>query len=157
MKSIKPGRGPSFKGGITSLLTALFGVFWIIAACSVGGWFMAPFGLIFVAISVIEAVYNFKNATQDNRYSEFDITDGFEEPDPLNSRFGGRSGQGTEGFAGDNNISTQSNKSNININNNNNDKTNNFCPYCGNAVNGDYAYCNNCGKKLPVRSERTEK
>lgn len=136
---IKPGRGPSFKGGLTSLLVALFGVFWIIAACAIGGWFMAPFGLIFVAISVIEAVYNFKNATQKNRYSEFDITDGAEEVDPLNARFGG----------------------NVNINNDNHnknsDKTNNFCPYCGNAVNGDFAYCNNCGKKLPVRSERMEK
>lgn len=139
MKSIKPGRGPSFKGGITSLLTALFGVFWIIAACSIGGWFMAPFGLIFVAISVIEAVYNFKNATQKNRYSEFDITDSTEESDPLNARFGG-------------NVNT-----NHDNHNKNNDKTNNFCPYCGNAVNGDFAYCNNCGKKLPVSSERTER
>ncbi len=153
MKSIKPGRGPSFKGGIISLLTALFGVFWIIFACAMGGWFMAPFGLIFVAISVIEAIYNFKNATRENRYSEFDITDGNEEPDPLNLRFGGMSGRDTKIFTGNDDINASHYKSNKN----NNDKTNNFCPYCGNAVNDDFAYCNNCGKKLPKSSERTKK
>ncbi len=147
MKSIKPGRGPSFKGGLMSVLVALFGVFWIIAACAMGGWFMAPFGLIFVAVSVIEAVYNFKNATRENRYSEFDITDGTEEPDPLNVRFGG----GNANIDADIDCRSHSTGTvaNINNKNKNNDKTNNFCPYCGNAVEGDYAYCNNCGKKLP--------
>ena len=24
-----------------------------------------------------------------------------------------------------------------------------FCPYCGVRVEGDYTYCNKCGKKLP--------
>lgn len=154
MKSIKRGRGPSLKGGILSVLVALFGVFWIIAACAMGGWFMAPFGLIFVAVSVIDAVYSFKNATRENRYSEFDITDSAEEPDPLNTRFGG----GRANIDADTDRRIRSTETAANINkNNNNDKINNFCPYCGNAVEGDYAYCNNCGKKLPTSSERTEK
>ena len=88
MKSIKPGRGPSFMGGISSILVALFGVVWTIIAASMGGGLFALFGLIFIAYAVVQAVYNFKNATGKNRYSEFDITDVNEETDPFNERFG---------------------------------------------------------------------
>ena len=52
MKSVKPGRGPSAMSAVTGALVALFGVFWTIIAISAGGWFMAPFGIIFVIIAV---------------------------------------------------------------------------------------------------------
>ena len=127
MKSIKPGRGPSFMGGVMSILIGLFGVVWTIVAASMGGGIFALFGIIFIAVAVVQAIYNFKNATSKNRYSAFDITDSTEEPDPLNERFGNPQS--------DNQVKD--------------DVDNKFCPYCGTPVAGDFEYCNNCGKKLP--------
>ena len=98
MKSIKPGRGPSFMGGIGAVFAALFGVFWTIMAVSMGAAFMAPFGLLFIGIAVVQAIYNFKNATGENRYSAFDIVEGTEEVDPLNERFGSSKSASTESF-----------------------------------------------------------
>ena len=92
-----------------------------------GGGVFALFGIIFIAVAVVQAIYNFKNATGKNRYSAFDITDSSEEPDPLNERFG-------------NPQATTQKK---------NDVDNKFCPYCGTPVEGDFEFCNNCGKKLP--------
>ena len=125
MKSIKPGRGPSFMGGVMGIAGALFGVFWTVMAIAGGAWFMAPFGLIFIGVAVYNTIYNFKNATGKNRYSEYDIVDGDEEPDPLNERFGNPSPKMPQ--SGE--IA--------------------FCPYCGNKIEGDYLYCNRCGKQLP--------
>lgn len=89
------------------------------------------FGVVFVIIAIALAVYNFKNATSKNRYSEFDIVDGQEEPDPLNERFGGETSEynSMEGdpFEG----------------------SDLFCPYCGTPAEGDYLYCKKCGKRLP--------
>lgn len=146
MKSIKPGRGPSFMGGVVSIAIALFGVLWVIGTSDMtseistfdvagagygGGSGLADifpiFGVVFVIIAVAIAIYNFKNATGKNRYSEFDIVDGDEEPDPLNEQFG-ESGAANE---------TKHDKG--------------YCPYCGNAIDGDYTYCNRCGKRLPDR------
>ncbi|MBQ8210034.1 MAG: zinc ribbon domain-containing protein [Clostridia bacterium] len=125
MKSIKPGRGPSFMGGVISIFVGLFGVLWTVLVASSGGGIFALFGLIFVAIAVVQAVYNFKNATGKNRYSQYDITEGDEEPDPLNERFGSY---------------TKEYKT---------DTDSKFCPYCGTPVSADFEFCNNCGKKLP--------
>lgn len=129
MKSIKPGRGPSFMSGISSILVALFGVVWTIIAASMGGGLFALFGLIFIAYAVVQAVYNFKNATGKNRYSEFDITDGNEETDPFNERFASPDRTSNYMFGSD----TKSK----------------FCPYCGIKVDADFEFCNKCGKKLP--------
>ena len=128
MKSIKPGRGPSFMSGIASAASALFGVFWTIIAGSMGAWFMIPFGLIFVGLGVANAIYDFKNATGENRYSSFDIVDGAEEPDPLNERFG---------------APLQANNPENTI------LPSVFCPYCGAPAEGDFRFCNRCGKELP--------
>jgi len=128
MKSIKPGRGPSFMSGLASAGAALFGVFWTVFAAAMGAWFMIPFGLIFVGLGVANAIYDFKNATNKNRYSSFDIVDGGEEPDPLNARYGG--GQSSD--AKDSAVLPSS-----------------FCPYCGASAEGDFAFCNRCGKQLP--------
>lgn len=130
MKSIKPGRGSSFYSGIISIGVALFGVLWTILAASSGGGFFALFGVIFIIIAVTTAVYNFKNATGKNRYSSFDITDGGEEPDPFNERFG------NSAFSQHNRYSYREGNSK-------------YCPYCGAKVQSDFEFCQNCGKKLP--------
>ena len=113
-------------GGIIGIAVALFGVFWTIMAIACGAWFMAPFGLIFTGIAVVRAMYAFKNATGKNRYSEYDVTDGEEEPDPLNEMFGERE---------ERNVPSQTESR--------------YCPYCGQRVEAEYEFCNVCGKKLP--------
>lgn len=145
MKSIKPGRGPSMMSGIMGIFVALFGVFWTITAAGMGAGIMVPFGLIFIAIAIVQVVYNFKNATGENRYSSFDITDGEEEPDPLNERFGNsyydsQYSDNTYGYDQDayNDPETRSYGA-----------SSRYCPYCGNPVEGDFEFCNICGKKLP--------
>ena len=127
MKSIKPGRGPSFLGGIVGIAVALFGVFWTIMAISMGAWFMAPFGIIFVIIAVVQTVYNFKNATGKNRYSEYDITDENEELDPWDERFG----RNNTGKQTDSTVKGR------------------YCPYCGTKNEEDYKFCTDCGRELP--------
>ncbi len=127
MKSIKPGRGPSLKGGIIGIAVALFGVFWTVMAAVMGAWIMIPFGLIFIGIAVVNTIYDFKNATGKNRYSEYDITDENEEPDPWNEHFG--------------NNNTQSFSEQI--------KKGRYCPYCGTKNEENYKYCTDCGRELP--------
>ena len=155
MKSIKPGRGPSMLGAIIAVALAVFGILWVVMASDItssfpGGSadafifegndmlqdFSSPmssigtifplFGLIFVAIAVVIAIYHFKNATGKNRYSTFDIVDGDEEPDPLNERFG-NDPQGNSNTKADAPA---------------------FCPYCGNDLKEDHIYCDRCGKKV---------
>lgn len=116
-------------GGIMSIAIGVFGVIWTIAAASMGGGLFAMFGIVFIVIAVAQAIYNFKNATNKNRYSAFDITDETEEPDPFNERFGNTKKSETA----DNMPGTDSE----------------FCPYCGTKVEGDFEFCNKCGKKLP--------
>lgn len=130
MKSIKPGRGPSMMGGVMSIAIGIFGVIWTIAALRIGGGFFALFGVVFVIIAIVQAAYHFKNATNENRYSSFDIVDGEEEPDPLNRRWGESHSQGDARINGGGTESS-------------------FCPYCGSKTEGDYVFCNKCGKKLP--------
>lgn len=133
MKSVKPGRAPSFMGGIMSIAIGIFGVIWTIMAASMGGGLFAAFGIVFIIVAIIQAVYNFKNATSENRYSAFDITDGSEEQDPLNEYFGE-----SRGNAESNSNSNSESRS-----------TGEFCPYCGTKVLDEFEYCNKCGKKLP--------
>ena len=136
MKSIKRGRGPSMMNGIVGIFVALFGVFWTIMAAGMGGGFMAIFGIFFIAIAVMNVIYNFKNATGKNRYSEYDITEETEEPDPFNERFNTDSDYWYN-YSSDNNKTPSQNTGSK------------FCPYCGTKVEADYEFCNNCGKKLP--------
>lgn len=128
MKSVKPGRGPSFMSAVVGIFVAVFGVAWTIMAVSAGAGFMGIFGLIFVAIAIIQVIYNFKNATGKNRYSEFDITEDDEEVDPWNQRFGERKDE---------------------IEELDKCKRGNFCPYCGAEIESDFSFCQRCGKKLP--------
>ena len=145
MKSIKPGRGPSMMGVVMGIVAVLFGILWIVGAASMSSgmddfaFYADPsmntvdmifplFGVLFVIAAIVGVVYNYKNATGKNRYSEFDIVEDDEEPDPLNERFGQHSSGETESH------------------------TNAFCPYCGNDIEGDHLYCDRCGKKLRSRN-----
>lgn len=118
-------------GGVMSILVGIGGVIWTIAAASMGGGLFALFGVVFVIVAIVQAVYNFKNATGENRYSSFDVVDSREEPDPFNDRFGGydRSDDGYEAVPELN--------------------AEGFCPYCGAPADNDFEFCRKCGKKLP--------
>jgi hypothetical protein len=128
MKSIKPGRGPSFMGGISSVVAVVFGLIWTIAAGSMDAPpFFLLFGVLFMVLGAAQAIYNFKNAAGKNRYSAFDITDAHEEPDPLNRKFGPEASaekvsDGQEGGS--------------------------FCPYCGQPAGQDHSFCRSCGREL---------
>lgn len=144
MKSIKRGRGPSLRSGIGGIFAALFGVIWIIIASAITqgagifGVIFPLFGVIFVVMAVAGAVYDLRNASAKNRFSEYDITDGSEESDPLNARFGGASENAGKDFGGDSPLEEP-------------DAANDtaFCPYCGVQVAEDFEYCPKCGKRLP--------
>ena len=128
MKSVKPGRGPSAMGAMGSVIAVIFGIFWTIAAASMGAPGIFPlFGVLFVILGIVQAVYHFKNATGENRYSSFDIVESGEEPDPLNTRFVDALKDGPAAGGGDFR----------------------FCPYCGAKLGADFTYCGKCGRKLP--------
>lgn len=129
MKSIKPGRGPSMMGGISALFAALFGVFWIIVVLQSGGGFFAFFGVIFIAMALVQAWYNFHNASQKDRFSSFDIVDSREEMDPLDPR-----------YAGQDDIPVRSSDSDAPR----------FCPYCGAELQSDYLYLSRVRQKAAL-------
>lgn len=117
-------------GFIGSVVVVIFGIFWTVMAASMGAPAFFPiFGVLFVILGIMQAVYNYRNATGKNRYSSFDITDDGEEPDPLEQRFGARRGDDTAREGG---FTASS-----------------FCPYCGTGVDGGFEYCPRCGKRLP--------
>lgn len=126
MKSIKPGRGPSMMSAIVGIAVCVIGIGWILVTLNMGAPFFFPlFGVVFVIIGIANTVYNFKNATGENRYSSFDITDDGEEPDPFNERFGTKENAPPP------------------------HKVGRYCPYCGERAQDDYKYCQNCGRQLP--------
>ena len=126
MRSIKPGRGPSMMGGVVGIFMIGFGILWTVLAAQASGLF-ALFGILWTGVAVVSTVYNFKNATGKNRYSDYDITDAEEEPDPLNRRFGSPEADARPDAAG----------------------APRYCPYCGSPVAGDFRYCSACGRELP--------
>ena len=132
MKSVKPGRGPSAMGAVGSLFAAVFGIIWTVAAASLGApVFFCLFGVVFVVLGIVQAVYHFKNAAGENRYSAFDIVDSDEEPDPLDRRFrperSAEAAPAEDGGGGDFR----------------------FCPYCGARLGSGFAFCGKCGRRLP--------
>lgn len=128
MRSVKPGRGPSAMGGIGAVAGVVFGIFWTIMAASMGAPVFFPiFGVLFVIIGIIQAVYHFKNAAGTNRFSEYDITEDGEEPDPLARRFESRQSGSSDAQE------TQCR----------------YCPYCGARLGDGFAFCGRCGRQLP--------
>ena len=126
MRSIKRGRGPSMMNCVGSILAAVFGVVWTIIAINMGAPFFFPiFGIIFVIVGIVQAVNNYKNATGKNRFSEFDITEENEEPDPIESYIREPESTKEELVEGS------------------------YCPHCGKKIEDDYDFCPRCGKKLP--------
>lgn len=122
-------------GAAGSLAVSVFGVFWTIMAFSITrdapfpiGFVFPAFGILFVAIGIIQAVYHYKNATSKQRMSLFDITDAKEESDPLQMRFGKEAEQAVKSEE--------------------EPTPGSFCPYCGAGVKPVFQYCPKCGKKL---------
>ena len=140
MKSIKPGRGPSGMSFIGSIAAVIFGVIWTAVAFSMAASFpfdgitaiFPLFGIIFVIVGIVQAVYHYKNATGKYRYSLFDITDSSEEGDPADKWVNDRdSNNGKE------------------VNREYADGTGfNYCPYCGFRLESSYIYCPKCGKTI---------
>lgn len=126
MKSIKPGRGPSAMGAVGSLVGVIFGVIWMGAAASMGAPpFFLAFGVLFIIVGIVQALYHFKNATGENRFSEFDITEEGEEPDPLDRRVhDDPEPERADGMY-------------------------RYCPYCGARFGEGFSYCGKCGRELP--------
>jgi ribosomal protein S27AE len=139
MKSIKPGRGPSGMSFIGSIVAIDFGVFWTIIAFSITanapfgiiGIIFPLFGVIFVITGVVQAAYHFKNATGENRFSEFDITDSSEEGDPSEKWVNREPGPDDE-KENRKQVSTEAN----------------FCPYCGASLDSTFSFCPKCGKSI---------
>lgn len=118
-------------GGVGSIFAGVFGVIWTVLAVQMGAGPFALFGVVFIVFAALQAVYQFKNATGENRYSVFDITEEGEEPDPLEKRVSPPPAERRE---------KEENKPGTGRG---------FCPYCGAPAEPDYAYCRRCGKKLP--------
>ena len=121
MKSVKPGRGPSMMGGVASVFAVVFGIIWMCGAASMGapGFFLL-FGVAFIGIGVVNAVYSFKNAAGENRYSAYDIVD-------------------SDGRQPDNVVPPQAGETGKLA----------YCPYCGAKLGEGFSFCGKCGKALP--------
>ena len=139
MKSIKGGREPSIVGAIAAFGVALVGIVFTTTAVSMinrssfgndsgAATLFTVFGVVFVLIAVSIGIHELHNATAENRPSIIDITDGDEEPDPLNEYFHGKyEVESTESPAA---------------------KGGMYCPYCGKPIQADFAFCSHCGKEL---------
>ena len=142
MKSIKGGREPSMLGAVVSFGVAFVGLVFTIVVVSMinssgipdhpartgAATIFTVFGIVFVGVAVISGLYQLHNATAKNRPSIIDITDGDEEPDPLNEYFHGKyEVESTEGSV---------------------EKSGMYCPYCGKPIQADFAFCSHCGKEL---------
>ena len=134
--SVKQGRARSAQSVAGGIFGMGFGIIWTVAAVSMGApWFFGLFGICFVAMIGFNTFISYKNATGENRYSEFDIVDINSEPDPWDEK-----------FRGDNQ------EFNINPECGHihpvQDETR-FCPYCGTKSQADFEFCKHCGKQLP--------
>ena len=123
-------------GGIGSVFAVIFGILWTIFAVGLTsdaprgiGIIFPLFGVCFVLYGIAMAVYNFKNATQPDRFSSFDIVDGDEEPDPLNEQFGRESRSQGASVPG-------------------REIEGSFCPYCRAELRSDFEFCPKCGANI---------
>ena len=136
MKSFKPGRYNSAQGVVASIFGIVFAIVWIAMAVNMGAPIIFPiFGIGFIIMAVMELVKNIHNATNENRYSEFDIVDSSEEQDPWNRKME-KNHNIEEPTTNDNFYSATAT-----------DMV--YCPYCGSKIANDFEYCPKCGRKLP--------
>ena len=138
MKSIKPGRGPSGMKFLNSIFSIVFGAIWTLIAIFIATGAMVAggmlgiiamifplFGVVFMINGIVHAMYNYKNATGKDRYSEFDITEDGEEQDPLDRRRRGDLGREEP------------------------DGAYRFSPYSRARFGEGFVYCAKCGRELP--------
>ncbi len=156
MKSIKPGRGNSFMGGFGSLVSVVFGILWTVLAFSLVQNAPFPvniifplFGVVFVLVGIGQAVFHFNNATRENRFSTFDVVDGDEEPDDLNTLFGkNETDLSNSIFDGSNNTPQRSKQKRRLQPDNGRQIEGDFCPYCRANLKDDFAFCPKCGADI---------
>ena len=79
---------------------------------------------------IVQAIYNFKNATGENRYSAFDIVDSDEEPDPLDRHF--RPERNVEAAR------RRTARAGLPL-----------ALYCSARLGSGFEFCGKCGKRLP--------
>lgn len=133
--SIKPGRGPSSFNAVGSVFAAIFGVLWTLGAIATASSAPFPFGIVFplfgvvfVALAIAGAVYHAHNASQPNRFSEYDVISTEDEPEPL---FRSPEPTDREGRAGM------------------------YCTHCGAAMRENDKFCSACGCAASVGSSDT--
>ncbi|MBC2593427.1 zinc-ribbon domain-containing protein [Ruficoccus amylovorans] len=144
MYSVKPGRGPSLMGGVGGIVAAVFGIIWTIGAASMGApVFFTAFGAVFVLAALGMAAYNFFNATSKNRLSNFDITSGHEEHDPLAQALGyerrERHPHDHRRPPGQHQAPPTGNPRKY---------PGEHCPFCGAKVEPNFDFCPRCGKDI---------
>ena len=138
--SVKPGRATAAQGVIGGVFGMIFGVIWTVAAVSMGApWFFGLFGIFFVVMIGVSTFVNYKNVTGDNRFSEYDIVDINDEPDPWDKKFRG----------GEEEYRLREDCGHVHMTGADCEGKTRFCPYCGTAAKQDFEFCKNCGKKLP--------
>lgn len=149
MKSIKPGRGLSGMSFAGSIAAVIFGIFWTVIAAGITagapfgiGVFFPLFGIIFIILGIVQAVYHYKNATGKDRYSIIDITDSKEEGDPSDKWIKDKEDKNVYGEEGDHQDKAAENRQNTDGNGFN------YCPYCGVKLENDFEYCPKCGKNI---------
>ena len=139
MKSIKGGRAPSLLSAVVAFAFALFGIVFItymVSMMSHSGFggdsgaivIVIAFGIVWVAATAGSGIYELYNFKAKNRPSMIDITDGDEEPDPLNEYFHGKYEVESMGAPAE--------------------KGGMYCPYCGKPIRADFAFCSHCGREL---------
>lgn len=134
--SVKQGRMRSAQGVAGGIFGILFGIIWTVAAIGIGApWFFALFGVIFVGSIAFNTYISWKNATGENRYSEFDIVEMNSEPDPWDERF----------RSDDTEYEVKESCGHIHEKG----TSASFCPYCGTEAETDFEFCKKCGRKLP--------
>lgn len=155
-KSLKPGRGPSFMGGVGSVISIIFGIIWTAMAVQISagapggiGSIFPLFGILFIVAGIVNAIYHFRNATSPERYSLMDITYSESEPDPLNEKYGRRSLLDGDASSESESASDLVRAGAGGERTPERPKGNRFCPYCGQAVAEDYRFCPSCGRDLP--------
>ena len=143
MKRVKPGRAPSALEAVMSIVIAVFGIFWTIMAVSDGApFFFAMFGVCFVVVAIVQAIYCFKNATSKERFSVMDIVEDDEEGDPTDRWVGGSVNDGEsagESEADEKSAASATDDAEAEVN---------FCPYCGAKAEKTFRFCQKCGKRI---------